>query len=188
MQFVFLGLWVEPRFAVFRDGRGWISHPRCMPPPSGQGELISHAYTHLYGVPQTGLRFFTVYGPWGRPDMAYYGFAEAIMAGEPITLYEGGRLKRDFTYIDDIVAGVLGALDRRPRAGAPAGAEHRQPPQRDCDAASWRCWRRRWAAARSCGTTAAGGRCGGNLGQRGRDRRADRLCAQHTAGGIGRFR
>ena len=81
------------------------------------GELISHAYGHLYGLPQTGLRFFTVYGPWGRPDMAYWGFAEAIMAGTPITLYEGGRLKRDFTYIDDIVAGVLGALDRPPAAG-----------------------------------------------------------------------
>jgi UDP-glucuronate 4-epimerase len=81
------------------------------------GELISHSYTHLYGLPQTGLRFFTVYGPWGRPDMAYYGFAEAIMAGKPITLYEGGTLKRDFTYIDDIIAGVLGALDRPPAAG-----------------------------------------------------------------------
>ena len=79
-------------------------------------ELISHAYTHLYGMPQTGLRFFTVYGPWGRPDMAYYGFAQAIMAGEPITLYEGGTLRRDFTYIDDIVAGVLGVLDRPPAA------------------------------------------------------------------------
>ena len=78
------------------------------------GELLSHAYHHLYAIPQTGLRFFTVYGPWGRPDMAYYGFAEAIMTGKPITLYEGGRLKRDFTYIDDIVAGVLGALDRPP--------------------------------------------------------------------------
>jgi UDP-glucuronate 4-epimerase len=82
------------------------------------GELISHAYTHLYGVPQTGLRFFTVYGPWGRPDMAYFGFAESILLGRPITLYEGGRLKRDFTYIDDIIAGVLGALDRPPAAGA----------------------------------------------------------------------
>lgn len=75
-------------------------------------ELISHAYAELYGMPLTGLRFFTVYGPWGRPDMAYYGFARAIAAGEPITLYDGGRLRRDFTYIDDIVAGVVGALDR----------------------------------------------------------------------------
>ena len=80
-------------------------------------ELLSHAYGHLYGIPQTGLRFFTVYGPWGRPDMAYYSFAERIMRGEPITLYEGGRLRRDFTYIDDIVRGVLGCLDVVPAPG-----------------------------------------------------------------------
>jgi UDP-glucuronate 4-epimerase len=79
-------------------------------------ELISHAYAHLYALPQTGLRFFTVYGPWGRPDMAYYAFARAILRGEPLTLYEGGRLRRDFTYVDDIVAGVLGVLDRPPAA------------------------------------------------------------------------
>jgi UDP-glucuronate 4-epimerase len=77
-------------------------------------ELMSHAYAHLFGLPQTGLRFFTVYGPWGRPDMAYFTFAQAIMAGEPITLYDEGRLRRDFTYIDDIVSGVLGSLDRPP--------------------------------------------------------------------------
>jgi UDP-glucuronate 4-epimerase len=82
-------------------------------------ELMSYAYGHLFGLKQTGLRFFTVYGPWGRPDMAYYSFAKAIMAGEPLTLYEGGRLRRDFTYIDDIVAGVLGALDRPPEAESP---------------------------------------------------------------------
>ena len=82
-------------------------------------ELMSHAYTHLYALPQTGLRFFTVYGPWGRPDMAYYGFAQAIVAGRPITLYEGGVLRRDFTYIDDIVDGVLGVLDQPPPPGPP---------------------------------------------------------------------
>ncbi len=82
-------------------------------------ELLSHAYTHLYGLPQTGLRFFTVYGPWGRPDMAYYGFAQAIVTGQPITLYEGGVLKRDFTYVDDIVAGVAAILDRPPPPGPP---------------------------------------------------------------------
>jgi UDP-glucuronate 4-epimerase len=81
-------------------------------------ELMSHSYGHLYGIPQTGLRFFTVYGPWGRPDMAYYAFARAIMADEPITVYDEGRPKRDFTYIDDIVAGVVGCLDRPP-AGTP---------------------------------------------------------------------
>jgi UDP-glucuronate 4-epimerase len=80
-------------------------------------ELISYAYAHLFNLPQTGLRFFTVYGPWGRPDMAYYSFARAIMAGETITLYDGGLLKRDFTYVDDIVAGILGALDHPPALG-----------------------------------------------------------------------
>jgi UDP-glucuronate 4-epimerase len=83
-------------------------------------ELISEAYGHIFGLPQTGLRFFTVYGPWGRPDMAPWLFADAILAGRPITLYEGGRLKRDFTFVSDIVEGVLGALDcppvdRKPR-------------------------------------------------------------------------
>jgi UDP-glucuronate 4-epimerase len=80
-------------------------------------ELMSHAYAHLFGLPQTGLRFFTVYGPWGRPDMAYFSFAQAIVAGEPITLYDEGRLRRDFTYIDDIVSGVVGSLDRPPDDG-----------------------------------------------------------------------
>ena len=83
-------------------------------------ELMSHAYGHLYGLKQTGLRFFTVYGPWGRPDMAYFSFARAIMAGEPITLYDGGRLKRDFTYVDDIVDGVVGCLAHPPADGVPA--------------------------------------------------------------------
>ena len=82
-------------------------------------ELISYAYGHLYGMPQTGLRFFTVYGPWGRPDMAYYLFAAAIMRGAPITLYDGGRLRRDFTYVDDIVSGVLACLDRPPASSTP---------------------------------------------------------------------
>ncbi len=82
-------------------------------------ELMSRSYTHLFGLKQTGLRFFTVYGPWGRPDMAYFGFAEAIMAGQPVTLYDEGRLKRDFTYIDDIVAGILGVFDHPPGDAAP---------------------------------------------------------------------
>ncbi len=81
------------------------------------GELLAESYRHLFGLPQSGLRFFTVYGPWGRPDMAYYAFATAIMEATPITLYDGGELRRDFTYIDDIVAGVLGCLDHPPGAG-----------------------------------------------------------------------
>jgi UDP-glucuronate 4-epimerase len=81
------------------------------------GELMSTAYAKLYGTPQTGLRFFTVYGPWGRPDMAYFSFTRRILAGEPIEVFGMGRMARDFTYIDDIVDGVVGALDRPPAAG-----------------------------------------------------------------------
>ncbi|GBQ91853.1 UDP-N-acetylglucosamine 4-epimerase [Acetobacter nitrogenifigens DSM 23921 = NBRC 105050] len=78
------------------------------------GELASDCYQYLYGIPQTGLRFFTVYGPWGRPDMAYFKFAEAIMRGESLTLYDGSALARDFTYIDDVVEAVLAVLDAPP--------------------------------------------------------------------------
>ena len=82
-------------------------------------ELISEAYGHIFGLPQTGIRFFTVYGPWGRPDMAPWLFADAILAGRSITLYDGGQLKRDFTFVTDIVMGILGALDRPPDGGKP---------------------------------------------------------------------
>jgi UDP-glucuronate 4-epimerase len=81
------------------------------------GELMSFSYAKLYGFPQTGLRFFTVYGPWGRPDMAYFSFTRKILAGEPIEVFGEGRMARDFTYIDDIVEGVLGALDNPPPRG-----------------------------------------------------------------------
>jgi len=81
-------------------------------------ELMSWTYAHLYKIPCTGLRFFTVYGPWGRPDMAVYLFTKAIMSGEPIKVFNFGKMKRDFTYIDDIVAGVLSSLDR-PASGEP---------------------------------------------------------------------
>jgi UDP-glucuronate 4-epimerase len=79
-------------------------------------EAMSAAYAHLYDLPQSGLRFFTAYGPWGRPDMAYYSFTRAILAGETIEVFDEGRLARDFTYIDDIVDGVVGVLDRPPDA------------------------------------------------------------------------
>jgi UDP-glucuronate 4-epimerase len=81
-------------------------------------ELIGHTYAHLYGIPATGLRFFTVYGPWGRPDMAPMLFARAIIAGEPIRVFNRGEMWRDFTFIDDIVDGVIKALDR-PATGSP---------------------------------------------------------------------
>lgn len=74
-------------------------------------ELIAHAYHHTFNIPLVGLRFFTVYGPWGRPDMAYFSFARAICNEEPITLYGNGEVQRDFTYIDDIIQGILSALD-----------------------------------------------------------------------------
>ncbi len=80
-------------------------------------EMMSHAYSHLYRIPQTGLRFFTVYGPWGRPDMAPFIFISKILAGEPISVFNNGDMRRDFTYIDDIVAGVVSCLDAPPRDG-----------------------------------------------------------------------
>ena len=78
------------------------------------GELISASYSTLYGLKQSGLRFFTVYGPMGRPDMAYFGFTQKILSGQPIEVYGQGRMARDFTYIDDIVDGVIGVLDHPP--------------------------------------------------------------------------
>ncbi len=80
-------------------------------------ELMSISYAKLYDFPMSGLRFFTVYGPWGRPDMAYYGFTQKILKGEPIEVYGEGRMARDFTYIDDIVDGIVGVLDKPPAKG-----------------------------------------------------------------------
>jgi UDP-glucuronate 4-epimerase len=77
-------------------------------------ELMAHTYAHLFGLPVTGLRFFTVYGPWGRPDMAYFSFTKAILEGSPIDIFNHGCMRRDFTYIDDIVEGVVRVLDRVP--------------------------------------------------------------------------
>jgi len=98
-------------------------------------ELMAHAYSHLYGLPATGLRFFTVYGPWGRPDMAMYIFAKAIAQGQPIKLFNQGRMRRDFTYIDDVVEAVERVIDKIPaRAEAPPGG--RLDPA--TSTASWR--------------------------------------------------
>lgn len=77
-------------------------------------EMMAHSYSHLYGLKATGLRFFTVYGPWGRPDMAYFLFTKAILAGEPINIFNNGNMARDFTYIDDIVEGVVRVIGRPP--------------------------------------------------------------------------
>lgn len=77
-------------------------------------ELMAHSYSHLYGIPTTGLRFFTVYGPWGRPDMAYFSFARDILMGKTIKIFNNGMMKRDFTYIDDIIDGIIRLIDRKP--------------------------------------------------------------------------
>ena len=84
-------------------------------------ELMAHAYSHLFRISATGLRFFTVYGPWGRPDMAAFIFTKAILAGEPITVFNHGKMQRDFTYIDDIVQGAVRALDKPPVAELSTG-------------------------------------------------------------------
>lgn len=93
-----------------------VDHPLSIYAASKKAnELMAHTYAHLYRLPVTGLRFFTVYGPWGRPDMALFKFTRAILAGEPIDIYNNGRHARDFTYIDDVVEGVLRTADRVPQ-------------------------------------------------------------------------
>lgn len=98
-------------------------------------ELMAHAYAHLFALPATGLRFFTVYGPWGRPDMAVWSFAAAIVEGRPIRLFNDGRLRRDFTYIDDVVEAVVRVIDVPPR-GDPAWSS--DAPDASTSRAPWR--------------------------------------------------
>ena len=96
-----------------------VNHPVSLYAASKKAnELMAHTYSHLYGLPATGLRFFTVYGPWGRPDMAPMLFARAILAGEPIKVFNHGKMQRDFTYIEDIVEGVLRCCDKPATANA----------------------------------------------------------------------
>ena len=105
-----------------------VDHPASLYAASKKAnELMAHTYSHLYGLPATGLRFFTVYGPWGRPDMALFKFTRAILAGEPIDVYNYGKHRRDFTYIDDIVEGVIRVLDRIPE-GSPDWSGDRPDP------------------------------------------------------------
>jgi UDP-glucuronate 4-epimerase len=113
-----------------------VDHPLSLYGASKKAnELMSHAYAHLFGLPMTGLRFFTVYGPWGRPDMAMWIFAKAILAGEPIKLFNNGNMRRDFTYIDDVVESVVRLVDRAP-SGNPkfSGAS----PDPGSSSAPWR--------------------------------------------------
>lgn len=102
-----------------------VDHPLSLYAASKKAnELMAHTYSHLYSLPATGLRFFTVYGPWGRPDMALFKFTRSILAGEPIDVFNYGRHRRDFTYIDDIVEGVVRVLDRLPEPDSNWSGEH----------------------------------------------------------------
>ena len=111
----------------FHEGQA-VNHPVSLYAASKKAnELMAHTYSHLYGLPATGLRFFTVYGPWGRPDMAPMLFARAILAGEPIRVFNHGRMQRDFTYIDDIVEGVIRCCDKPATANPDFNALHPDP-------------------------------------------------------------
>jgi UDP-glucuronate 4-epimerase len=113
-----------------------VDHPISLYAASKKAnELMAHAYAHLYNLPATGLRFFTVYGPWGRPDMAIWIFTDAITRGEPIRLFNHGKMRRDFTYIDDVAESVVRVIDR-PAEGDPSWSGDRPDPGRS--AAPWR--------------------------------------------------
>ncbi len=113
-----------------------VDHPISLYAASKKAnELMAHAYSHLFTLPTTGLRFFTVYGPWGRPDMAMFIFAKAIVEGRPLKLFNQGRMSRDFTYVDDVVEAIVRLIDRPPPPGqrAPGGT-----PDPSCSAAPWK--------------------------------------------------
>jgi UDP-glucuronate 4-epimerase len=113
-----------------------VDHPLSLYGASKKAnELMSHAYAHLFGIPMTGLRFFTVYGPWGRPDMAMWLFTKAILAGEPIKLFNNGNMRRDFTYIDDVVESVARLVDRPPAKNPKFSSESPDPGS---SSAPWR--------------------------------------------------
>ncbi|UWR14832.1 NAD-dependent epimerase/dehydratase family protein [Sulfitobacter sp. M368] len=88
------------------------------------GETMAHSYAHLYGLPTTMFRFFTVYGPWGRPDMAHFKFTKAILNGDPIDIYNHGQMQRDFTYVDDLVGAIMALIDKRPDPAAPVAHDN----------------------------------------------------------------
>ncbi|CCQ72870.1 NAD-dependent epimerase [Magnetospira sp. QH-2] len=105
-----------------------VDHPISLYAASKKAnEVMAHTYSHLFRIPSTGLRFFTVYGPWGRPDMALFNFTQAIVEGRPINVFNHGDMMRDFTYVDDIVDGVIRVLDRIPEADPNAGGDEPDP-------------------------------------------------------------
>jgi UDP-glucuronate 4-epimerase len=118
------------------SARDNVDHPISLYAASKKAnELMAHAYSHLYRIPVTGLRFFTVYGPWGRPDMAMFIFAKAILDGKPIRLFNHGNMRRDFTYVDDVVEAIFRLLDRPPQ-GNPAWSD--ADPDPASSAAPWK--------------------------------------------------
>jgi len=145
------------------------------------GELMAYCYAHLYRLPTTGLRFFTVYGPWGRPDMAAWIFTAAILAGQPIRVFNHGDMRRDFTFVDDIVSGVVACLDRPPAdTGGEPPLQPRQPSERRAQALH----RRARAGARAQGDrrarTDAARRRAGDLCRHHRDASRSGLRADHA--------
>ena len=115
----------------FSEHQG-VDHPVSLYAASKKAnELMAHSYSHLYGLPATGLRFFTVYGPWGRPDMALFLFTKAILAGEPIQVFNNGQMVRDFTYVDDIIESLIRVLDK------PAAPDPAFDPAQPDPATSW---------------------------------------------------
>ncbi len=110
-----------------------VDHPVSLYAASKKSnELMAHAYSHLFGLKCTGLRFFTVYGPWGRPDMAYFLFTKAILEDRPIDIFNNGKMKRDFTYIDDIVEGVYRVIHKLPEPNPEWSGDHPDPPTSYC--------------------------------------------------------
>jgi UDP-glucuronate 4-epimerase len=155
-------------------------------------EAMAHSYSHLFGFPSTGLRFFTVYGPWGRPDMALFKFTRAILEGRPIDVYGHGQMERDFTYVDDIVEGVIAALDKpaavdpdwdpqapNPATSGVAPVAHPQPgrrPPRAADALYRGAGRGAGPQGRAEHDAGPGRRRDPHRGRRHRDPRSPRLC------------
>src|SRR6266849_7181858 len=90
-------------------------------------ELMAHTYAHLFGIPCTGLRFFTVYGPWGRPDMALFLFTKAILEGKPIDVFNQGKMRRDFTYVEDVVEGIVRLMEKIPQPSSQGNGERSDP-------------------------------------------------------------
>ncbi|MDJ0674356.1 MAG: NAD-dependent epimerase [Calothrix sp. MO_167.B42] len=108
-----------------------VDHPISLYAASKKAnELMAHTYSHLYDLPTTGIRFFTVYGPWGRPDMAYFKFTKAILAGKPIDVFNHGKMRRDFTYIDDVVEGIIRVIDKIPQSNQADSIDNSHPATR----------------------------------------------------------